>query len=121
MTQNGNSSQELQPTRMVHRHAPELITYLIEMQQQRSFKDRTYEHFPAMDGSPLSAVVFDTGYEIRGTDNDTWEFLVSYMCKDLAPEWLNLKRIPESSLNRLIEFLNQDYYAAIVKKSNIET
>ena len=88
VTQNGNSSKELQPQRMV--------------------EDRTYKHFPAMARSPLSAVLFDTVYEIRKSDNDTWEFLVSYMCKDLALDWLSLKRILESSLNRLIEFLKQD-------------
>ena len=115
VTQNGNSSQELQPTRMAHRQAREFITYLIDMQQQRSFEDRK-RRFPAMDPSPLSAILFDTVYEIRRTENDTWEFLVSYWCKDLAPEWLSLKRIPESSLNLLIKFLKQDYYAAIGRR-----
>ena len=115
VTQNGNSSQELQPTRMAHRQAREFITYLIDMQQQRSFEDRK-RRFPAMDPSPLSAILFDMVYEIRRTENDTWEFLVSYWCKDLAPEWLSLKRIPESSLNLLIKFLKQDYYAAIGKR-----
>ena len=122
LVQKGNSSPEYQPITMAHWHARGFIIHLIDLYQKIVEEDKiniiryrtTGRPIPPQP-EPLRTVLRDTVQEVRARSDGRWEFLLTYKCQELPPEWVTVDDLPPGSLNFLIEKLKTDYYIAIGK------
>ena len=122
LVQKGNSSPEYQPVTMAHWHARGFIIHLIDLYQKIVEEDKiniiryrtTGRPIPPQP-EPLRTVLRDTVQEVSARSDGSWEFLLTYKCQELPPEWVTLDDLPPGSLNFLIEKLKTDYYIAIGK------
>ena len=122
LVQKGNSSPEYQPVTMAHWHARGFIIHLIDWYQKIVEEDninivryRTTGRPIPPQPEPLRTVLCDTVQEVKARSDGSWEFLLTYKCQELPPEWVTLEDLPPGSLNFLIEKLKRDYYIAIGK------
>lgn len=122
LVQKGSSMPEYQPVTMAHWHARSFITQLIRVYQNVVEEDKInfIRHrtsggpFPPQP-EPLRTVMSDTVEEVSTKQVNGWEFLLTYRCQELPPEWVTLDRLPPGALSSLIEKLKGDYYIAIGK------
>ena len=122
LVQKGNSEPEYQPVTMAHWHARSFIIQLIRVYQKIveedkivSFRYKTTGRPLQPQPEPLRTVICDTLQEVSTRVDNAWEYLLTYKCQELPPEWVTLDDLPPGSLYFLIEKLKTDYHIAIGK------
>ena len=107
---------ECLPVNMVHWHARDFITEL--MNRNKKFDDKIKikviqnKHAPR-PFDPLDGCMADIIHEVRTATDGSWEFLQTYRRLELPPEWRQFEDTSRAGINKLIDDLKQDYYRTV--------
>ena len=116
LKQNENQKTECLPVNMVHWHARDFITEL--MNRNKKFDDQIkikviQNKHASRPFDPLDGCLADIIHEVRIATDGSWEFLQTYRRLELPPEWRQFEDTSGAGRNKLIDDLKQDYYRTV--------